>query len=369
MERPIFKPIGTPMEELDTPALIIDLDVLEDNISTLHAFFKSNNGAKVRPHVEAHRSPAIAHKQLAAGGTVNGIAVNTVSQAEIFAQNGFNDIFISKEVVTTQKIAHMCALAQNCKITVAVDNIENLKMLSEAAKFNNVSLNTVVDINTGQNLCGVEPGIPSVNMAIEMEKTENVNFTGIMSYEGAILEKNPEQLSKISRKWIQLLLDTRESIEREGIAVGMVSVGGTHNYEIAGALSGVTEVSPGSYALMDYKYRECRPQFRPAAKVMATVMSHPEPQLALLDCGQKAIGSDLGFPVPEDFPNASITSTSAEHGYLVFADGQSEVDLGDKVLLTPLDIGNCINLYDYMNVVRNGKLNLVWEVSARGRYR
>ncbi len=369
MERPIFKPIGTPTEELDTPALIIDLDALEHNIRTLHSFFKSNVGAQVRPHVEAHRSPAIAHKQLAAGGTVNGIAVNTVSQAEIFSQNGFSDIFIAKEIVTIQKIAHMCALAQHCKITVAVDNIENLKTLSEAALFNNVTLHTVVDINTAQNLCGVEPGLPAVNLALAMTKTEGIEFAGIMTYEGPILEKDSGQLSQLSKKWIQPVLDTRELIEREGITVGMVSAGGTHNYEIAGSLAGVTEVSPGSYALMDYKYRECRPQFIPAAKVMATVMSHPEPQLALLDCGQKAVGSDLGFPIVEDFPNASITSTSAEHGYLVFSDGQSEVDLGDKVLLTPFDLGNCINLYDYMNVVRSGKLNSVWEVSARGRYR
>ena len=368
MERPIFKPVGTPVEELDTPSLIINLDILEQNIETLHSFFRERQ-AKVRPHIEAHRCPAIAHKQLAAGGTVGGISVTTVGEAEVFAQTGFNDIFVAKEIVTAQKIGRLCALAHHARITVAVDSPQNVQALSEAAQNNGVALNVVVDIHTGQDLCGVEPGQPAVDLATAISGAKDLNFAGLMTYEGEILTEDSEELASQSRKWIQQVLDTREMVEKNGMDVPVVSVGGTHNYEIAGDLAGVTEVAAGSYALMDYKYRKHRPQFNPAARVMTTVISHPEPQLALMDCGQKAIGSDLGLPVAEDFPGASVTSTSAEHGFLVFDDGQSKVDLGDKVFLTPMEIGNCVNTYDYINAVRGGKLEVVWDIAARGRYR
>ena len=118
MERPIFKPVGTPVAQLDTPALVVDLPILERNIDTLHAFFRERD-AKVRPHVESHRCPAIAHKQLAAGGTVDGICVGTVGQAEVFIEHGFTDILVAGEIVTPQKISRLCALARHARMTVA----------------------------------------------------------------------------------------------------------------------------------------------------------------------------------------------------------------------------------------------------------
>ena len=125
MERPIFKPIGTPVEQLDTPVLAVDLTILEQNIQTLRAFFRQR-AAKVRPNIGAHKCPIIAHKQLAAGGTVGGICVTTVGQAEVFAENGFTDIFVANEVVTQQKIARLCVLARHARITGAVANPRNV---------------------------------------------------------------------------------------------------------------------------------------------------------------------------------------------------------------------------------------------------
>lgn len=369
MERPIFKPVGTPVEHLDTPALVLDLSILERNIETLHSFFRRQE-AKVRPHIESHRCPAIAHKQLAAGGTSGGICVTTVGQAEVFAMHGFSDIFVANEIVTPQKIARVCALAQHAKMTVAVDSPKNVHDLSEAAMRYGVDLHAVVDIHTRLNRCGVEPGQPAVELARTVYEAPNVDFAGLMTCEGPMLTNDPQELAAESRKWIQQVLDTRERVERAGIDVTLVSVGGTSNYEIAGTMAGVTEVLAGSYALMDYNYCQYRHQFKAAARVMATVTSRPEQGTAIIDAGQKAIGNDTGLPVAEDLPDATVVSLSAEHGRLrLQGDAEGKVALGDKVWLTPWDIGTCVNVYDYIHAVRDGKLEVVWEIAARGRYR
>ena len=145
MERPIFKPVGTPVEQLDTPALVLDLAILERNINTLHGFFRQHD-AKVRPSVESHRCPAIAHKQLDAGGTVDGICVNTIGQAEVFTAHGFSDVLIANEIVTPQKIGRLCALARHAKMTVAVDQPQNIQDLSNAARAHGVTLHVIVEI-------------------------------------------------------------------------------------------------------------------------------------------------------------------------------------------------------------------------------
>ena len=369
VERPIFKPMGTPVEDLDTPVLVVDLDLLEHNIETLHSFFR-DRPAGVRPHVESHRCPAIAHKQLAAGGTVGGISVTTVGEAEVFAQAGFDDIFVANEIVTSQKIGRLCALADGARITVATDSPDNVRDLSGAAQSQGVTLNVAVDIHTRLERCGVSPGEPAVDLARVIVGARNLDFAGLMSYEGTILSEDIEELASESRRCIQQVLDTREMVESAGMDVDVVSVGGTHNYEIAGAMTGVTEVPAGSYALMDYRYLEHRPQLKPAARVMSTVTSHVEPGRAITDSGQKAVGPDTGLPVITDIPGATLARMSAEHGIVELeGDAQSIVDLGAKVWLTPWDVGNCVNVYDYIHVVRDGKLTAVWDVAARGRYR
>jgi D-serine deaminase-like pyridoxal phosphate-dependent protein len=369
MERPIFKPIGTPVTQLDTPALVVDLRTLERNLGTLHAFFRQCE-ATVRPQMDAHLCPAIAHKQLAAGGTAGGIGVSTVGEAEVFAEYGFTDIFIVNEIVIPHKIARLCALAHHTKLTVAVDQSHNVEDLAGAARAHGVTLHVAVDIDTRGNGCGIKPGQPAVDLAKTIVQAPPLVFAGLMTRDGPTPTEDPAKLAGESRQWIQQVLDARALVEQAGLPVTMVSVGGTYNYEIAGAMAGVTEVRAGTYALMDYRHAQARQQFRPAAHVLATVTSRPEPGTAIVDTGQKAIGSDSGLPVAEEIPGATVTSLSAEHGRLRLpeaADGR--VGLGDKIWLTPWDIGTCVNLYDYIHAGRDGTLEMVWDIAARGRYR
>ena len=368
MERPIFKPPGTPVELLDTPSLVVDLPALDRNIEAMHSFFRDRD-AKLRPHVESHRCPAIARRQLDAGGTVGGITVTTVAQAELFSRSGFGDIFIASMVVTHRKIARLSALARQAKMTVAVDNAGNVSALSEAASNAGVTLDVVVDINTRLGRCGVEPGEPAVQLARAVAEADGLEFAGLMSYEGTIIEDGPEELAAESRRWIQQVLDTREAVEQAGIDVKVVSVGGTYNYEIAGTMAGVTEVPAGSYALMDQRYLESGRPFEAVARVNSTVTSVPEPGTVITDAGQKAVGADTGLPRIEGIPGASVSSLSAEHGSLDLASPRDgRVDLGDVVWLTPWDIGTCVNLHDYIFGVRDGRLEVVWEIAARGHY-
>ena len=369
MERPILKPVGTPVEELDTPALVVDLDLLEANIEQVHSYFR-DSGAKLRPYAETHRCPAIAHRQLAAGGTVGGISVASVGEAEIFAQNGISDIMVINEVVTAPKIARLCALARHVNVTVAVDNPANVRSLAEAAQGSGVALSVVVDINTGQERSGVSPGEPALELARVIAQTDALNFAGLLSLDDANLADDADALAVQARNRIQQTLDTREMLEQDGIDVAAVAVSGTHCYRQASEISGVTEVLAGAYALMDQQHSVHLPNLEPAAKVMAAVTSLPEPGTAILDTGRKAMGDDYGFPVIAGHDELDVASMSAEHGKLQWHDNADvSLSLGNKIWFTPMDIGACVNVYDYIQAVRGGRLEAVLAISARGLYR
>ena len=366
MERPIFKPVGTLAENLDPSSLVVERGVLEQNIATMHSFF-GDRQVKLRPHMDGHRCPAIAHMQLAAGGTVGGVAVTTLGQAEVFTEYGFSDISVTNVVVTARQIARLCALAARAKMTVAVDSPVAVRDLSEAAIARGVSLDVVVDVNTRLGRCGVEPGKPAVELSKTVAAAGGIDFAGLMTYEGTILADDEDGLAEESRRWVQQVLDTREDVERSGIEVRTVSVGGTYNYEVVAEMKGVTEVPAGSYALMDQRYRAHRPQFAPAARVLAVIVSTPEPGVAIMDAGQKTVGTDFGLPHVENIAGVEVRPMSAEHGSLALEDG--DISIGDKVWVVPWDIGITVNLHDYMQVVRDGKFETAWDIPARGRYR
>ena len=390
LERPIYRPVGTPVEDLDTPALVVDLEVMDRNIEVLHAYFRRSD-VNVRPHVASHQCPQIAHRQLESGGTVGGISVTTVGEAEVFRNAGIGDILVASEIVTPSKIQRLCALAGRTRVTVSVDNPQNVDDLSEAAEASEATLQVVVELDVGLGRCGVLPGQPALELARRIVRSTGLNFAGLMAIpptapvqSGDSLVQNSEGGRPVSpdsatresetresetRRLLQLVLDTRELIERDGLPVSMVSVGGTHNYDVAGRMSGITEVQAGSYPLMDYNYCQLRPEFTQAAKVLAQVISHPVDQRAVLDAGHKATGPDRGMPLLEGFPGARATRFSAEHGILELeGESRQQFNPGDKAWLLPLDLELCLNQYDYIRAVRNGKLVGFWPLAGRGRF-
>ncbi len=368
MERPIFQSIGTPVEELDTPALLLDLDVATSNIQTLHQFF-GDTSAKVRPHVGCHQCPRLAHLQMAAGSTVGGIAVTTVGEAEVFSDAGFNDILVTREVVTRPAIRRLCELAQFKRITVAVDHPQNVAALSQAAAGAGVVLRVLVELDAGMGRCGVAPGAASLELARGVDSSAGLEFSGLMANEGPVPNSDLEQVAAENQRRLQLVVDTRELIEREGLPVHTVSVGGTYNYDTAGRMSGVTEVQAGIYALMDHRSSRVRPEFVPAAKILSEVISHPIESRAIIDAGHKATGPDEGLPVVEGIPGATASRFSAEHGILDLQNqAVNALRPGEKVWMVPFDLALAVNQFDYFRVLRQGKLVGFWPIAARGRF-
>ena len=367
MERPVFHPIGTPVQQLDTPALVVDLAAMGRNIEQLQSFFQSST-AKLRPHVTAYKCPTIAHKQLAGGGTVGGISVSRVGEAEVFADAGFTDILVAEEVVTRAKINRLCALAHSLRIAVAVDNPLNVQALSNAAQSSGVVLHVLVDINTGLDRCGVEPRQPTLELAQKISSSDGLRLAGLMAYEGEAQENGHQTETAAVITAVQAVLDTKELIEKSGLKVETVSLEGTRSYEVVGAMKGVTEVRMDTFPLMDGNLRQSMPDFQPAAKVMATVVSHPNDSTVITDAGHKATGPDRGMPTVTGVNGASLARLSAEHSILnLEPEAQRALDVGSKIWLIPSDLELCVNQYNYIHAVRNAKLEAVWEIAARGR--
>lgn len=378
MERPIFQPAGTLVEDLDTPALVVDLAAMDANIETMHSYFRLCS-AKLRPHVASHQCPEIARRQMAAGGTVSGVCVTTLGEAEVFILAGFQDITVASPIVTRSKISRLLALAARNRVSVAVDNPQNVADLSEAAQAAGVNLEVLVELDAGRGQCGVPPGTQALDLAGLASRFAGITFEGLMAALPApnvgtangdgLSQSDRAALDAGTRQALQLILDTRELIENDGLEVLVVSVSGTHCYQIAGNSDGVTEVRAGAYPLMDYGSCLVRPEFAQAAKVLAQVISHPVDNRAVLDAGHKSTGPDLGVPVLEGFPGAKATRFSAEHGSLeLTGDAINQLKPGDKAWLLPFNLGLCVNQYDYIRAVRGGKLEGFWPLSGRGQF-
>ena len=349
MERPVFQPTGTPVMDLDTPALVVDLDVMDRNIEILHGRF-NQSGAKVRPHVTGHQTPKIAHRQLQAGNNVGGISVTSMGEAEVFSDAGITDILVSSQIVTRPKIRRLCALAVSNRIGVAVDNPQNVSDLSQAATAQGVTLGVLVELDVGLGRCGVAPGDEALELARAVANSSGLRFDGIMAIAplpSSSGETNggpnfPDRQERDAISWggLQHVLEAREIIEKDGLPVSVVSVGGTHNYDVAAGMAGITEVQAGSYPLMDHLYCRMRPEFSPAAKVLAAVISRPTGQSAVLDAGHKATGPDRGLAVLEGVAGAQAVRFSAEHGVLELQSGPAQnMKSGDKAWLVPFNLG------------------------------
>ena len=367
MERPIFQPVGTPVEELDTPALVIDLDVMDKNIQTFQGYFAATT-VKARPVVTSHLCPQIARRQLDAGGTVGGIAVTTLGEAEVFASAGFSDILLANQIVTVSKIRRLCALAGQTSIGIAVDNPDNARKLSSGAVEAGVELRVLIEIEAGMDRCGISSGVEALKLAQRIDGLPGLRLDGLMgSVPGPKGDDDPAEHEAKTKANLQVIVNSKEAMEQAGLSIGVVSVGGTHCYAQAIQMPGVTEVRAGRYPLMDHRLKSFLPELQPAAKILASVISHPIDGMAVLDAGHKATAPDQGRPVLEGVEGGNATRFSAEHGIVELeGDAQKMLNTGDKAWLIPYELGATVNQYDYFRAAKNGKLEGFWPISARG---
>jgi D-serine deaminase-like pyridoxal phosphate-dependent protein len=359
-------PIGCARDQIDTPALLIDLPAMERNLARMAAFF-ADKPAKLRPHAKTHKSPVIAQKQLAAGNAV-GITCAKLGEAEVMVEGGIKNVLIANQIVGRQKIARLAALARHAEIMVAVDNPDNVADLAAAARAAGSHIDVLVEVNVGMNRCGVEPGEPALALARVVAESEGLRFLGLQGYEGhLVMNPNPEERREKALAAMGTLVATRRLIESSGLPVQIVSGVGTGTYNVSGNVPGIDEVQAGSYVFMDTKYRSVGIDFECALTVLATVISRPTPTLAITDAGAKVLSYEFGLPELKGIPGGALKRLSEEHGTIVFDAPNDSVKVGDKVELIVSHGCTTINLHDRYFAIRDGRLEAVWPIAARGK--
>lgn len=353
--------IGRHKTEVETPALLLYIEAVEQNIRRMANFF-SDKECNLRPHCKTHKLPLIAHEQMKAGAI--GISCATLPEAEIMLQSGISSVLIANEIVGETKIRKMVNLAAQGELIVCVDNIRNAEQISQAAKAVGRTLNVLVEVNVGLNRCGVPPGKPALRLAQQVWGLENIAFRGLMGYEGGIFIHDAQEKKEKCTAANRALVDTAKLIETNDIPVEIVSAGGSNTFSLTGTYPGITEVQVGSYATMDSHNREYGLNFEQAISLMATVISRPEKERTIIDAGKKAISSDEGLP---SFTTEGIMlfKLNEEHGYVRIEGLNSELSVGDKLELIPSHGCTTTPLYSRYLIVRNDRVEDVVEVKAR----
>jgi D-serine deaminase-like pyridoxal phosphate-dependent protein len=362
--------IGLHKDEIDTPALLLDIQAMEHNLNTMATYF---DGIKpdLRPHVKLHRAtPILAHKQMQAGAI--GLTCAKLSEAETLAACGITDILIANQVVGPRKVQRLVNLASYTDVIVAVDSYDNVSELSAAAQARGVELRVLVEVNIGHNRCGVEPLGPALALSRAVHEAPGLRYTGLMGYDGhCTFGVEDTQRAELSKRANTLLTDTRRLIKGVGLTVEIVSAGGTFTYRYAAGIEGVTEIQAGTYLLMDTAFKEEGVgDFDCALTVLSTVTSRPTwkgaENLAVIDVGSKSISTLLGNPEIKDPAGARVIRFSQEHGRVDLEHTGCDLRIGDRVELWVRDANGTINLFDKFYAMRGDIVEAVWEIPNLG---
>jgi len=362
--------IGMALAEVDTPALLLDLDAFERNLDRMDASLAGKQ-IKIRPHAKSHKCPEIALRQIRRGAV--GVCCQKVSEAEAMVDGGVPDVLVANEAVGAPKLKRLAALAKRARIAVCADDRGNVASLDTAAREAGVRLDVLVEVNVGANRCGVEPGQPAVELAQAIASLKNLHFAGLQAYHGAAqhLRKVEERRAAIETACARVR-QTTDLLARAGLACEKVTGAGTGTYMFE-AVSGIYhELQAGSYIFMDVDYAKNDwtesgvPRFEHSLFVWSTVMSRPAPDRAVLDAGLKASSVDSGMPRVAEVEGAEYVKASDEHGVLKL-DGKARLAVGDKLKLIPGHCDPTVNLYDHYVCVRGGKVEALWPITARGQ--
>jgi 3-hydroxy-D-aspartate aldolase len=356
------------LEEVDTPALILELDAFETNLRRLAEAVRDR--VRVRAHAKTHKCPEIAKRQIAAGAI--GVCCQKVSEAEALVEGGIHDVLVSNEIVGAAKLARLAALAKRAHIGVCADNAENVRELQAAAKRASVVIDTYIELEVGMQRCGIAPGAPALALAKEIAAAPNLRFAGLQAYHGRAqhFRSMAERRSAIESS-AGAVRHTRKLFLENQIQVPIVTGAGSGSFMFEVGEGVWDEIQPGSYAFMDADYARNEwapplPRFEHALFVIATVMSRPGPALAIVDAGLKASSVDSGMPAVWERPGLAYTRASDEHGWVEIAPGAAAPALGEKLLLVPGHCDPTVNLYDWYVCVRGGVVEALWPITARG---
>ena len=366
---------GTPVREIETPALIVDLDVMEENLA-LMAKRLEGTGVRLRAHAKTHKSPWLARKQMALGAV--GVCCQKVSEAEVMVEGGVENVLVSSEVTAVSKLRRLAALARHASLMVVVDHPQGVAMLAEAVVAAGAEIGVLVDVDVGQGRCGVAPGAPAVELARRVEAAKGLALRGIQAYQGkaqhvdGFAERREVYADAIAR-----MRETVDAFEAAGLPLEVRSGGGTGSWRWDAESGALNELQAGSYLFMDSHYgsiggedSDTYDDFQPSLFVLTTVVSAPGPGHVVMDAGHKALSSDSGLAPCLELEGAVHARASDEHGVLELSPASRRPEIGETLLFQPSHCDPTINLYDVYHGVRGGMeegvLEAVIPVAARG---
>jgi len=341
------------LREIDTPALLLDLDAMECNLAKMARFFETG-ATRLRPHYKNHKCPALARRQIEAGAI--GMTCATLSEAEALVANGFHDILISSELAGDLKIGRFVDLARQADVKAVVDNPKTAAALGVAARAQCLRLSVLVNVNVGQNRTGVKPGEPVLEVARQV-LAEGLSLRGLMGYEGHVAHQveGPEKEAAYDLA-MGSLMKCRCLLEEIGIPVAIVSTGGTGTYHLTPRFPGITEFQAGSYLVWDTDYGATCKDFERALTVLGTVISKTEGERVVVDAGLKSISSEHGLPMVKARDGLRLRKLNAEHGIIDLLDPSVPIEVGDPVELWAAYSDATVNLHERMYGIRNGKV-------------
>ncbi len=366
--------IGDPIDAVDTPALIVDLDAFEANIAAMAAFGREA-GIAIRPHAKTHRCPAVALRQVEAGAV--GQCVQTVGEAEVLVAAGIGDVMVTNEIVDPSKLARLAALAGRARISLLADSPEGVQLAATAAHEAGVDLGCLVEVEVGMGRCGIAAGEPAADLAQRIADAPGLRFLGLQAYNGRAqhLPRHADRAAAIARAG-EAVRETLAALARRNLVAAIVGGAGTGTYPMEAAAGLWTELQVGSYVFMDREYVAIEgptgrpePAFRQSLFVLATIVSRAGADRAVANAGLKSMSAEQGKPGLAGHDGAEIVGISDEHS-LIRRDGDGDLPrLGERVRLVPSHCDPTVNLHDWIVATRAGRVEEIWSVAARGASR
>ncbi|MFZ1483235.1 MAG: 3-hydroxy-D-aspartate aldolase BhcC [Paracoccaceae bacterium] len=360
--------------DIQTPCLILDMDALERNVAKMGAYAKAH-GVRHRSHGKMHKSVDVQKLQESMGGAC-GVCCQKVSEAEVFARGGIKDVLVSNQVRDPAKIDRLARLPKlGARTIVCVDDAANVADLSAAAQKHGTRIECLVEIDCGAGRCGVTTTQDVVHIAKLIDAAPGLKFSGIQAYQGAMqhMDKYDDRKAKLDIA-IDMVRDAVQGLKAQGLECDIVGGGGTGSYYFEGNSGVYNELQCGSYAFMDADYgrildkdgkRIDQGEWENALFILTPVMSHAKEDKAIVDAGLKAQSVDSGLPVVFGRTDVKYLKCSDEHG--VVEDKGGVLKVNDKLRLVPGHCDPTCNVHDWYVGVRNGKVEVVWPVSARGK--
>ena len=345
----------TDLAQLDTPVPVIDLDVVERNLVRMQDY-ANRHGIALRPHIKTHKLPVFAQRAMDLGAV--GITCQKLGEAEVMASAGLDDILISYPLIGAGKARRLAALTLLAKMRVAIDNKLALDTLAAAAREAHAPIGVLVEFDSGQKRTGVVSVAEALDLIAAVKEVPGLRFDGLMTYRN----------TPLTGPFIQAVKDA-------GIDLPIVSSGGTPGWDSTHETPGITEMRVGTYIYNDRMMVEAEAATLAdcALHVIATVISRPEPHRAVIDCGSKTLSSDVmpggkvpGYGLILDYPDAVIERVTEEHGMVDLSQSEMKPEIGDRLLILPNHVCVVTNLHNDVVAIRNGQVEAVWPVAARG---